>query len=195
MEFASSNNVQVSGYVWQTFPPNTSKDLQKGVVFPEAINGGYDNMQTAYDVTRPDGTEILGWHFDLTFRQRFDYARYPFDQQDVWLRMWSRDFERGAMLVPDFESHPPWIPGGLIGIEKQFVYSGWTPIFTGFGYLENDLRQRPSASAAFHAKRAAFPELVYTTSACAGLRLGPFVNQRDATDGRFTSSRSRSCSS
>lgn len=173
MEFASANNVQVSGFVWQIYPPNTSKDLQKGVAFPEATNGGYDSMETAYDVTRPDGTEIIGWHFDLTFRQRFDYARYPFDQQDVWIRMWHRDFERGAILVPDFEGHPPWKPAELIGMEKQFVYSGWAPVFTGYGYLENNYNSEFGLRA--YRETAPFPEMVYTAS-LRRLSTGPFVN-------------------
>jgi hypothetical protein len=173
MEFTSSNNVAVSGFVWQIYPPGTSKDLQKGVTFPEAVNGGYDNMQTAYEVTRPDGTQISGWHFDLTFRQKFDYAKYPFDQQDVWIRMWSRDFERGAMLVPDFEGHPPWQPSQIIGVEKQFVYSGWAPVFTGYGYLENQYTS--TFGLGTYKERPPYPEMVFTTS-LRRLSSGPFVN-------------------
>lgn len=173
MEFASANNVAVSGYVWQIYPPNTPKELQKGVVFPEAVNGGYDNMQQAYDVTKPDGTEILGWHFDLTFRQRFDYAKYPFDQQDVWIRMWHRDFDEGAILVPDFVGYPPWNPAETIGLEKQFVYNGWHPVFTGFGYLENSY----ASTFGFGPYKAKppFPEMVYATS-LKRLSTAPFVN-------------------
>jgi hypothetical protein len=173
MEFASSNNVAVSGYVWQVYPPNTPKELQKGVVFPEAINGGYENMQQAYDVTKPDGTEILGWHFDLTFRQRFDYAKYPFDQQDVWIRMWHRDFEEGAILVPDFDGYPPWNPAETIGLEKQFVYNGWHPVFSGFGYLENSYAS--TFGFGTYKPKPPFPEMVYTTS-LKRLSVAPFVN-------------------
>ena len=173
MEFESSNNVAVSGYVWQIYPPDTPKELQKGVVFPEAVNGGYDDMQQAYDVTTPEGVQILGWHFDLTFRQRFDYAKYPFDQQDVWLRMWHRDFEQDAILIPDFEGYPPWVPSETIGLEKQFVYTGWSPMFTRFGYLENTYASTFGFGA--YAPKPSFPEMVYTTS-LRRLSTAPFVN-------------------
>jgi hypothetical protein len=173
MEFASANNVSVSGYVWQIYPPNTPKELQKGVVFPEAVNGGYENMQQAYDVTKPDGTEIMGWHFDLTFRQRFDYAKYPFDQQDVWIRMWHRDFEQGAILVPDFIGYPDWVSSQTIGLEKQFVYNGWRPVFTGFGYLENSYAS--TFGFGQYKPKPPFPEMVYTTS-LRRLSTAPFVN-------------------
>jgi hypothetical protein len=173
MEFASANNVQVSGFAWQIYPPNTPKDLQKGIVFPEAVNGGYDDVQTAYEVTRPDGTQITGWHFSLTLRQKFDYAKYPFDQQDVWIRVWHKDFERGAILVPDFEGHPPWKPERNIGMEKQFVYAGWAPVFTGYGYLENQYDS--SFGLGPYKERPPFPEMVYTAS-LRRLSSGPFVN-------------------
>ena len=173
MEFASANNVAVSGYVWQIYPADTPKTLQKGVVFPEAVNGGYDDMQQAYDVTTPDGTQILGWHFDLTFRQRFDYAKYPFDQQDVWIRMWHRDFEQDAILTPDFEGYPPWVPSDTIGLEKQFVYNGWSPMFTRFGYLENTYASTFGFGA--YSPKPSFPEMVYTTS-LRRLSTAPFVN-------------------
>ena len=173
MEFASANNVAVSGYVWQVYPPGTPKELQKGVVFPEAVNGGYDNMQQAYDVTKPDGTEIMGWHFDLSFRQRFDYAKYPFDQQDVWIRMWHKDFEQGAILVPDFVGYPPWNASERIGLEKQFVYNGWQPVFTGFGYLENTYAS--TFGFGQYKPRPPFPEMVYTTS-LRRLSTAPLIN-------------------
>jgi hypothetical protein len=173
MEFASSNNVQASGYVWQIYPPDTPKDLDRGVVFPEAINGGYDDVQPAYDITRPDGMQVLGWHFDLTLRQRFDYAKYPFDQQDVWFRMWCKDFDQAAILVPDFESHPRWAPKSLIGLEQQFVFSGWSPVFTGYGYLEN--RYTSSFGLGKYETKPPFPEMVYTVS-LRRLSTGPFVN-------------------
>jgi hypothetical protein len=173
MEFESSNNVSVSGYVWQIYPPDTPKTLERGVVFPEAVNGGYDDMQQAYDVTTPEGVQILGWHFDLSFRQRFDYAKYPFDQQDVWLRMWDRNFEQDAILIPDFAGYPPWVPSETIGLEKQFVYNGWSPMFTRFGYLENTYASTFGFGA--YSPKPSFPEMVYTTS-LRRLSTAPFVN-------------------
>jgi hypothetical protein len=162
MEFASANNVQISGYVWQIYPPNTPPELGRGVVFPESVNGGYDNLYPAYDVKRADGTQILGWHFDLTLREKFDYAKYPFDQQDVWLRMWHKDFERGAILVPDFDGYPPWNPEGIYGVEKHFVYSGWDPVFSGFSYLDNIYEAAWGLGTFTTAKP--FPELVWSIS-------------------------------
>jgi len=34
-----------------------------------------------------NGAEVIGWYFSATLRQSFDYGHYPFDRQDVWLRI------------------------------------------------------------------------------------------------------------
>ena len=47
-----------------------------------------------------DGTEQIGWYFSGTFRQNFDYRLYPFDRQDIWLRIWSRSRSRVSSWCP-----------------------------------------------------------------------------------------------
>ena len=44
---------------------------------------------------RQGSEEVIGWYFDVTVRQAFDYSKYPLDTQDVWLRLWHKDFDRG----------------------------------------------------------------------------------------------------
>ncbi|MGI9254208.1 MAG: cache domain-containing protein, partial [Thermomicrobiales bacterium] len=65
-------------------------------------------------------------------RKPFAYAEYPFDEQDLWIRLWPRDFIRNVVLVPDFASYFSMDPGTLPGMEKEFVYSGWNPVYAGF---------------------------------------------------------------
>jgi hypothetical protein len=35
-----------------------------------------------------------------TLRQSFDYQYFPFERENVWLRLWPRDFDRQVLLVP-----------------------------------------------------------------------------------------------
>ena len=132
MEFLSGDNVQLTGYVWQRFGPDVPDDVARGVVLPEAIREAYDAKE-AYRYADGD-VETVGWYFYATLRQPFSYGRYPFDEQDVWLRLWSRDFANDVVLVPDFASYRNLAPGALPGIESEFVFGGWKPIDSGFTY-------------------------------------------------------------
>ena len=171
VEFLNANNVQVSGFVWQKYGPSTPPNLEKGVVFPEAVREAYAQEQV-YDVV-DGGVETIGWYFAATFRQKFDYGRYPFDRQNVWIRMWSRDFARGALLVPDFTSYFTLTPTELPGIEQQFVYSGWTPIYSGFSY--NLIAYDTSFGLPRAAQRGEFPELYFDLVLKRSF-LGPFTD-------------------
>jgi hypothetical protein len=130
LEFLNGDNVQVTGYVWQRLGPELPDDLVPGVVLPEGTKDSY-KMSEAYRFEE-NGVETVGWYFETILREPFEYAEYPFDQQDLWVRLWARDFTQNTVLVPDFDSYTSLDPKVLPGLEKEFVYTGWTPIYSGF---------------------------------------------------------------
>lgn len=130
LEFLTGDNIQISGFYWQRFGPDVPEDFVRGLVFPEAIRDAYKQTE-AYRYVEGD-VETVGWYFETTIREPFDYTYFPFDRQDAWLRLWSRDFTRDVVLVPDFVSYHSMDPRMLPGLETDFVYSGWTPRYSGF---------------------------------------------------------------
>ena len=136
IEFLNANNVEVSGYVWQRYGPDVPADIARGFVLPESVAEAYD-AEEVYRFPEVDGSEVIGWYFSATLRQPFDYRRYPFDRQDVWLRLWHRDFGREIVLTPDLGAYTTLDPAQLPGLEEQFVYGGWDPVFSGFSYALN----------------------------------------------------------
>jgi hypothetical protein len=157
MEFLSGGNVQVSGYVWQRYGPDVPRDLERGIVLVEAIKEAYDAKEAyRYEM---NGVETVGWYFAATLRQPFDYAEFPFDEQDLWLRMWSRDLARHIVLVPDFDAYYATDPSTLPGIERQFVYSGWTPMYSGFSFSNQPYTSSFGIGDA--GEFQAFPELYF----------------------------------
>src|SRR5581483_11173750 len=133
IEFLSANNVRISGYIWQKWPPGVPTDIARGVELPEAVEGS-DLVEPTYERKTADGDDLIGWHVQVTLRQAFDYHHYPFDRQDVALRMWSRDVTRRVVLVPDFASYPDIAPAALPGLDPHFVYGGWSPEHAHFSY-------------------------------------------------------------
>lgn len=165
--------MQVTGFIWQAYAPDVPADIARGWVLPEAVSEAYQQDE-AYRFTRPDGTEVIGWYVSATLRQAFDYRQYPFDRQDVWLRLWHRDFERGVLLVPDFASYDTMDPAALAGLDPQFVYGAWHPRFTVFSYETAEYQTTFGYGGATTA-RGEFPELYFSV----GLKRdfwGPFFD-------------------
>ncbi|MGW0522558.1 hypothetical protein [Crossiella sp. NPDC003009] len=157
IRFAASNEVQVSGYVWQRYADSLPAGLTRGVVLPEAD----DSYPVKQAYRHRDGdAEVIGWYFKTAFVQKFDYTRYPLDRQDVWIRMWHPDFGRGVVLVPDFGAYPgPWQPEHMHGLDPQFVTARWQPQATSFSFSKHDYTTNFGLGR--YTDRPPFPELYF----------------------------------
>jgi len=80
---------------------------------------------------------VTGWYFRAVLRQQFDYSKYPFDREDVWIRLWHNDFYRNVILVPDFDSYTNMRPDHKPGLERDFVLEGWEIGDSQFSYRNN----------------------------------------------------------
>ncbi|WP_221034034.1 hypothetical protein [Legionella jordanis] len=120
MEFDNANTVLVSGYVWQKYPNNLLPP-EEGVVFPESKVRIW--WASAYQL-RFDDYQVRGWQFGgVPIFQDFDYSNYPFDIQVIWLRLWSREFYKNIILVPDLNAYQS-TKQKLLGLEKNIVEVG-----------------------------------------------------------------------
>jgi len=170
IEFISSTNVEVTGYVWQKYAHDAPENLQRGFVFPEAIDV---NVTEAFDY-EGDGVDVVGWYFTTTLRQNFSYERYPFDNQEVWLRIWHKDFDRNVVLAPDLDAYPITDPSALPGVERDFVLPGWSLLTSGFEY---HLRSyNTNFGIADYIGQNEFPELYFSVQMRRQF-LGPFVSK------------------
>jgi len=152
LSFISSNDVNLNGYIWQTYPNHIKVD-KPGVYFPEEVSDS-DTTQLLYTKKNGDGFTTYGWHFEVTVRQSFNYTMYPLDHKTVWLRMLSTDFEGKTLLIPDFKSYASTDIGKVFGLEKKIVLGNWdidetffdykvNQYETNFGFLENTTFSEP----------------------------------------------------
>ncbi len=156
VEFTSANNVQLSGYVWQRYQEPLPKNVTPGVAFPEA-----EDSYSTVEVYRSsaDGYLTIGWTFQLSTRQKFNYSRYPLDRQDVWLRMWHSDFDSGALLLPDLAGYPEWHDEKFLGVDRETVFDEWEPNYTFFSY--NKIAYEASFGYGKFGKATGRPELYF----------------------------------
>jgi hypothetical protein len=130
MKFLNANEVLITGYIWQNISSlGTWKDFPE-FSFPDPKETTIEKVYMNKD------TGVIGWHFKTTLQQQFDYSRYPFDREDVWIRLLSNNSAE-KVLVPDFDSYNSLIPERLPGLGHSFVLDGWKPQKTFFSYRVN----------------------------------------------------------
>ncbi len=127
-QFLNPYTVWATGYVWQRLPVPLPKGVEAGVNFPE---GAETNMTEYYRQKRKDPTtgkevEVVGWYFETKLREQFDYQNYPFDRQNIWIRIWPKQFYANTKCIPDFGSYSrnEDMPG-MLGIDRGIVIEGW----------------------------------------------------------------------
>ncbi len=96
LHFKSATEVGMTGILWQTYNMSEHEHIARGFFFPEEVD--YGNLQTTVMYSQTVGDkQTIGWFFDSTLRQKFDYDKYPLDHKTVWIRVWPKDFEANVM--------------------------------------------------------------------------------------------------
>ncbi|GJL74125.1 hypothetical protein [Nitrosomonas sp.] len=164
LKFFNSSEVDLSGYIWQRYQDGIHDAIKPapsevGFVLPEQVNTG--NAITPQEVYREhaNGETTIGWYFEATIRQPFEYKLYPFDHKTVWVRMWHHFFSKNIVLVPDFEAYTSTQSGDIFGIEKEIVLGTWNREDTYFDYKYSSYDTNFGISN--YIGQTGFPELHY----------------------------------
>lgn len=176
LQFSNSTEVNLTGYIWQRYAEGQLDAMNLGpsavgFILPEQVNSGSDiEPQEIYRVCnreiKPEGENegaceelVIGWYFEATLRQPFDYTKYPFDHKTVWVRMWPKDFSRNIVLVPDFEAYNATGLSDIFGIENNIVLGTWERKNTYFDYKLSSYDTNFGVSN--YVGEEGFPELHY----------------------------------
>lgn len=135
IEFTGANDLQLFGHAWQVFRGETAAErgVEPGFTFPEAENV---TLVPTFDVITGAGQK-LGWDFTLTLREGFDHHQYPFDQDNVRLRMRPREMTVPVLLLPDVPAYELLAPVSLPGVADDIVVEGWRVSESFFSYRLN----------------------------------------------------------
>ncbi|OAB57984.1 hypothetical protein AY600_19500 [Phormidium willei BDU 130791] len=157
MEFKNANDFFVTGYIWQRYDNEIHEGISRGFVLPEAIAFSHEE---AYRQDLPNG-ELIGWYFQATLRQTFDYSKFPFDNQQGWLRIWHQDFASNVILTPDLGAYDLMVPLSLPGleVEENMVLPGWNIKESFFRYRFNSYNSNFGFMGETQVKN--FPELYF----------------------------------
>ncbi|MBE14740.1 MAG: hypothetical protein CL867_00670 [Cytophagaceae bacterium] len=139
LKFYNSSEVSLTGYLWQRYDYSESNALRLeegeiGFIFPEQVNSGSDITPIEVYREKTAQGELIGWYFEVTVRQPFDYSKYPFDHKTVWLRIWPKDFTKNIVLTPHLASYKGTGIKDRFAYEKAIVLGSWSHQDTYFNY-------------------------------------------------------------
>lgn len=164
LQFFNSSEVNLTGYIWQRYKDGQHDAIKPGpsevgFILPEQVNSGSDiEPREVYRVRNGD-EEVIGWYFEATLRQPFDYFYYPFDHKTVWVRMWAKEFSRNILLVPDYDAYKSTGLTDIFGIEENIVLGAWERKNTYFDYKLSSYDT--DFGIADYIRQEGFPELHY----------------------------------
>lgn len=159
LRFVSASDVHLTGYLWQRWPDELDSSLEPGLVLPELVDSSVE-LREEYRIAEDrngTATTLIGWYFEGTIRQPFEYDDYPFDDKVVWLRIWPRNFAANVVLVPDLDAYPGTAVTDVFGIDENIVLGDWERADTYFDYDLSDYNTNFGISE--YVGEEGFPEL------------------------------------
>jgi hypothetical protein len=136
LRFKNATEVGLTGVIWQEYSQDAHAHIaDRGFWLPEEVDIG--NLVSPNEIFRKvkDGREHIGWNFDSTVRQKFDYSKFPLDHKVVRVRIWPSAFDVNQVLVPDIDAYLNTGKGEIFGIDVQNIALGqWRIRDTFFSY-------------------------------------------------------------
>ncbi|MBT97369.1 MAG: hypothetical protein CL902_01925, partial [Dehalococcoidia bacterium] len=166
VNFASAHNVEFTGYIWQRYGSDVPESMIPGLTdevpgftLPQANIGYNDDVAEVFRRVEDDEV-VIGWYFRSQRRQQLDYAHYPFNREDLRIRIWPPDPFGDFLLVPDLASYRSTIPEILPGMDtSELVLGGWKAESSFFSY--RDLNLNTNLGQGISANQVVLPELLF----------------------------------
>lgn len=138
LAFITPSDINITGYIWQKYPDNFPRDIEKGFIFPEEVNSDSTKLDIVYEYAGEQNGKkykTTGWYYDVNLRQSFDYSKYPLDFLTVWIRLWAKDFTNDdhILFVPDFKAYSN-TSKNTFGLDQDIVPGEWRIDETFFSY-------------------------------------------------------------
>jgi len=170
VKWKSNHDIHLSGYVWQKYSTESSKNLEMGFIFSDVVETESEELEHISSKEDNDITREL-WRFKVVLRQALNYQHYPFDYQHLRMRITPKLIGENVVFVPDFDAYKSITSDHLPGLGQVHIpgweikksYFAWelTDFATNFG-VEEFLGQEnyPTYSFNIVLKRAFFSPFV-----------------------------------
>ena len=102
----SSFEASIIGKLWMKYPKDLYETAPPGFYFPDVSALETRGLvQTKLSEVEYEDYVLVTWRFRVTLEEDFSYRQYPFEQNDVAIRILYPDFSKNVLLVPDLHSY------------------------------------------------------------------------------------------
>jgi len=128
------DHISISGYLWNKYNTQLHQNISRGIDLPQATRITFGQPLTS----ETDHTETSTVMLQGILFQEQNYAKYPFDQQQIRISLEHRDIEKNIILTPDLIAYKKISPEATPGLDKEFSLAGFTIEQTFFEYYKTD---------------------------------------------------------
>ncbi len=132
IDFKSSDDIEIVGYIWQHYSNEFHKELRKGFILPQAKN---IKIKEIHRHTTKE-YETIVWEVRATIAQNLNYETYPLDADTLSIQISHENFDKNIILIPDFDSYHIIDPFALPGLNILINITDWQLTSSFFGYLK-----------------------------------------------------------
>ncbi len=107
VKFSSANDLHISGYFWQKVDnPSIIKSKFREGSLTTILEPDFPEAEYLELKLENENNGLIQWYFSAEIRQSFDYSNYPFDEENIWLRVRPKKaYQDQLLFIPDFASY------------------------------------------------------------------------------------------
>lgn len=130
IDFSSNGTATIKGIIWQKY----YKVIHDGVSRNVSISNANDQTLNKFFEKSFDNYTLIEWVFNININSNFDYKKYPFDNENMWLLLKHQEFDKNIVLVPDLDSYKFSSSRYLPGLDKNITIRNWEIKNSFFSY-------------------------------------------------------------
>ena len=130
IDFSSTGTVNIKGIIWQKYYKVMHEDVSRNV----SISNANDQTMTKFFEKSFGNYTLIEWVFNINVSSDFDYNKYPFNNENMWLLLKHQEFDKNIVLVPDLDSYKLGSSRYLPGLDKNISIRNWKIKNSFFSY-------------------------------------------------------------
>ena len=121
IELRGSNDVSITGRMWQKYPNDFSAEIGQGFQIGRAKNVKIVEI----DSHMLEDGRVINWRFQADLRTQLNYSRYPLEVEKIRMQILPWETGENIVLVPDLDAYKLMAGTLLPGLDETVFIPGW----------------------------------------------------------------------